>query len=123
MKLTFREFSPLCPCFYFPLTLKKYSCMGRLQDGGVCIMREFACLYSDDKLKLEIKRRKKKNAPHLSYVGGSAPVASAVAVVTCSPRRWPVGGPLSGNRASAERPPWHRPSGRVLRKRQRKTHS
>lgn len=55
---------------------------------------------------------------NLSCAGGSAPAASAVAAVTCSPRRWPVGGLPLGNHVSAVRPPWHRPSGHVLRKRQ-----
>lgn len=58
---------------------------------------------------------KETNEPHLSCVGGSAPVASAVAVVTCSQQRWPVGGLLLGNRVNAGHPPWHRPLEHVLR--------
>lgn len=81
----------------------------------VCIAsecRRMVCLLI---LLIIKKQSSNKNEPHLSCVGGSAPVASAVAVVTCSQQRWPVGGLLLGNRVNAGHPPWHRPLEHVLR--------
>lgn len=66
------------------------------------------------------KQSSNENKPYLFCVGGSAPVASAVAVVMYSQQQWPVGGLLLGNHVNAGRQPWHRPLVRVLRKNDKK---
>lgn len=62
------------------------------------------------------KQLSNESKPHLFCVGGSAPVASAVAVVMYSQQQWPVGGLLLGNHVNAGHRPWHRPLEHVLRK-------
>lgn len=113
------DFSLFDLLFCIPLILKEI-CMYVVDVGWWCIISERVRMVSLLKIK---KNLMNKNQLHLSCVGGSAPVVSAVAVVTCSPQRWQVEGPLLGNRANAGHPPWHRPLGHVLRKEEEKPKS